>query len=418
MSREVEVLVVGGGVIGVCAAHYLALSGRSVALVERGDICAGASYGNSGLLVPSHAVPLAAPGVMFKGIKWMFNSESPFYIKPRWDLDLASWLWRFRGSCTKGHVARAAPLIRDLSLASLQLYEELAAIEDLDFGFQQYGLLALCNSAEGLEQLCEEVDTLSSIGLEAVLLSPKEAAEREPNVHLNIRGAAYYAQDAHLTPDLLVRGLARNLASRGVGLWTQTEVLDFEVAGERVQTVVTTKGDFCPREIVIAGGSWSADMGRRLGLRLPIQPAKGYHVTFKNPPRCPRTPMILTEAKVGVGPMVDKLRFAGTLELAGLNMDINRRRVDAILRAIPQYMPELRPGQMELMEVWRGLRPCTPDGLPFVGRPKKLTNVIVAAGHAMIGVSLGPVTGKLVAQLIADENPSIDLSALDVDRFN
>ena len=128
--------------------------------------------------------------------------------------------------------------------------------------------------------------------------------------------------------------------------------------------------------------------------------------------------MILTEAKVGVGPMVDKLRFAGTLELAGLDMDINRRRVDAILRAIPQYMPELRPGQMELMEVWRGLRPCTPDGLPFVGRPKKLTNVIVAAGHAMIGVSLGPVTGKLVAQLIADENPSIDLSALDVDRFN
>ena len=418
MGRDADVLVIGGGVIGVCAAYYLAQSGRSVTLVERDEIGAGASYGNSGLLVPSHAVPLAAPGVMLKGIKWMFNSTSPFYIKPRFSLSLLSWLWKFRGACTKGHLRRAAPLIRDLSLASLDLYDNLAALDGLEFGFQRKGLLALCNSSEGLEELGKEVEILRGIGLDAVLLSPEETAEREPDVRLDIVGAACYSQDAHLTPDLFVNGLAAHLEANGTEVVPHAEVIDVVVDHGHVNTVCTTRGDFAPREVVLSAGSWSSEIGRRLGLRLPIQPAKGYHVTFKKPAVGPNTPMILSEAKVGVGPMVGKLRFAGTLELCGLDMGINRRRVNAILKAIPTYMPQLDPNEMELMEIWRGLRPCSPDGLPFIGRPRNLSNLVVAAGHATIGVSLGPITGKLVADIIGGTNPPIDLSALAVDRFN
>ncbi len=418
MGRGADVLVIGGGVIGVCAAYYLAQSGRSVTLVERDEICAGASYGNAGLLVPSHAVPLAAPGVVSKGIKWMFNSASPFYIKPRLDLNLLSWLWKFRGACTKGHVRRAAPLIRDLSLASLDLYDELAVLDGLEFGFRRKGLLALCNSNEGLDELGKEVEVLRGIDLDAELLTPAEAAEREPDVQLDIVGAAYYAQDAHLTPDLFVKGLAEHLAANGMEVVSHAEVIDVAVEHGHVNTVCTTRGDFAPREVVLSAGSWSPEIGRRLGLRLPIQPAKGYHVTFKKPAVGPSTPMILCEAKVGVGPMVGKLRFAGTLELGGLDMGINRRRVNAILGAIPTYLPQLDPNEMELMEIWRGLRPCSPDGLPFIGRPCNLVNLVVAAGHATIGVSLGPITGKLVAEIIEGTDPSIDLSALAVDRFN
>ena len=418
LGRDVDVLVIGGGVIGVCAAYYLAQSGRSVTLVERDEIGAGASYGNSGLLVPSHAVPLAAPGVMLKGIKWMFNSASPFYIKPRLDLNLFSWLWKFRGACTKGHLRRAAPLIRDLSLASLDLYDELAALDGLEFGFQRKGLLALCNSSEGLEELGKEVEILRGIGLDATLLSPEETAEREPDVRLDIVGAAWYSQDAHLTPDLFVNGLSAHLEAKGAEVVPHAEVIDVVVDHGHVNTVCTTRGDFAPREVVLSAGSWSSEIGRRLGLKLPIQPAKGYHVTFKKPAVGPTTPMILSEAKVGVGPMVGKLRFAGTLELGGLDMGINRRRVNAILKAIPTYMPQLDPNEMELMEIWRGLRPCSPDGLPFIGRPRNLTNLVVAAGHATIGVSLGPITGKLVADIIGGTDSTIDLSALAVDRFN
>jgi D-amino-acid dehydrogenase len=320
IRRDVDVLVIGGGVIGVCAAHYLSQMGRSVTLVERGEICSGASYGNSGLLVPSHAVPLAAPGVVWKGIKWMFNPASPFYIKPRFDIDLLAWLWKFGGACTKGHVRRAAPLIRDLSLASLDLFDELAALEEFEFGFERNGLLALSNSSEGLDELGKEVETLRGIGLEASLLSPAEVAAREPNLQLSIVGAAYYEQDAHLTPDLFVNGLARYLESSGTKLCPHTEVIDAVVDHGQVIAVRTTRGEFAPREVVLSAGSWSAGIGRQLGLRLPIQPAKGYHATFAKPAASPRTPMILTEAKVGVGLMVGKLRFAGTLEVGGLDM--------------------------------------------------------------------------------------------------
>lgn len=411
-----DVLVVGGGVVGVCVAYYLARAGRRVCLVERGEVCSGCSHGNAGLLVPSHSVPLAAPGVVAKSLKWMFNPASPFYIKPRLDRELLSWLWRFNRACNRRQVQRAMPLIRDLSMASLRLYDELAA-DGTEFGLEHKGVLMLYKTEAGLREQVADGKAMGEFGIEARELSLSEISELSPNLTVDALGGVYYPQDGHVTPMQLVPEIARRAREMGVEVHTHTEVLAFERSGARISRVVTTRGDFTPEEVVLTAGSWSGVLARELGLRLPIQGGKGYSITFKRPLEAPSLPIVCGEAKIGVTPMIDALRFAGTLELAGLDLTISRQRVAAVLSGVPLYLPDLKPEEMELVEIWRGLRPCTPDGLPFLGRARHIDNLTVAAGHAMIGVSLGPVTGKLVAEVVSGEKPSIDLDLLKVDRY-
>ena len=416
MRDDVDVLVIGGGVVGVACAWYLAQQGRAVTLVDKDDVCAGSSYGNAGLLVPSHARPLAAPGVLSRGLKWLLDPESPFYIKPRLDRDLAAWLWKFRGACTEENVRRGVPVIRDLSLASLALYRDLAEIKAFEFGFHRLGALKVFRTADGLAEGRREAHELEAAGIVAKVLDHEAARQIEPALSGNVVGAVYFPDDAHLRPDLFVRGLAQLARERGgVTIAPSTEVLGFERSGRRITGVETTRGTVSANEIVLAAGAWSGALGRSLGLALPIQPAKGYSVTYEAPRGGPHVPLLLGEAHFAVTPMDETLRFAGTLELAGLDLSISHRRVDAIKRGWRDYLSI--PGNLTLREVWRGLRPCTPDGLPLLGRPRSLDNLVVATGHAMIGVSLGPVTGKLVAQLVAGEKPLVDVTVLDPDRF-
>lgn len=408
------IVVVGGGVVGVCSTYYLARRGFAVTLVEKGDIAAGSSYGNAGLIVPSHSVPLAAPGVLRQGLRWMLDAESPLYIRPRPSRALVRWLLRFRRACTADHVRRSLPLIRDLSRASLALYRELAALPELEFGFRQDGVLAVFRTISGLEHGRQEAAVLQAAGIAATVLDPHGARALEPALRPDLVGGVHFPGDAHLTPDRFVRGLARVAEGLGARLLTGTEVLGFTRRGQRIAGVETTRGDLVADDVVLAAGSWSSPLAADLGLDLPIEPAKGYSVTCERPPSGPRIPLLLGEARVAVTPMGDTLRFAGTLELAGLDLTINRRRVEAIRRAVPLY---LSGGGYTVREIWRGLRPCSPDGLPYVGRSARYDNLIVATGHAMIGVSLGPVTGALVAQLAAGEAPMLDLGSLRPERF-
>jgi len=417
MKRETEVLVIGGGAIGICAAHYLRERDLRVTLIEKGEICSGSSYGNGGLIVPSHCVPLAAPGGVSKALRGMFDPESPFRVKPRLDLDLLAWLWKFRGACNRRHVQAAAPVLSALTLASLQLYEELAAREDLAFGFRKKGLLRVFNTRDGFESGVDDARILQSAGVETRTVNADEIGELEPNVRIRAVGGVFFPQDAHLIPVRFVLELARDAEKRGVEIHTSTEVLGIETSGREITVVKTSRGDFSAREIVLAGGAWSPGIVRGLNLRLPIQPAKGYSITIKRPSPCPEIPISFGEASAGLTPMGDTLRFAGTVELAGLDLSVDTRRVAAILKAVPIYLPELDPQKFELIEIWRGLRPFTPDGLPYLGRPRGYENLIVAAGHAMIGMSLAPITGRLVSQLVAKENPELDLALLNVDRY-
>lgn len=415
MSAPADVLVIGGGVIGTCAAYYLRARGRQVTLLERGEIAAGSSYGNAGLIVPSHSVPLATPGALASGLKWMLDPESPFYIRPRLDPSLFRWLLRFMAACRPGRVRQALPVLRDLTTASAARYAELAALDGLRFGYEQNGSLYVFKTTWGFQHAKEEAHLLAAASIESKALEGEEARRLEPSLRPGLAGALYFPADAHLNPAEFVRGLARWIEQRGVCIQTGTEVLGFETAGRRVTKVKTTRGDFSADHVVLAAGSWSPGLAHSLRLRLPIQPAKGYSVTIPRPAVSPAIPLLLGEARVGITPLGERLRFAGTLEMAGLDLSVNQRRVAAILRSAQAYVTGL--DRMEAGEVWSGLRPCTPDGLPIIGPAPSLDNLVVAAGHATIGMTLGPITGELVAQVVCGETPTFDLHPLRPERF-
>ncbi len=415
--ESTDVLIIGGGAVGVCAAYYLREAGNSVTLVERGEIGSGASYGNMGLVVPSHSVPLAAPGVVAQGLKWMFNPDSPFYIKPRLDRTLFRWLWEFWKASSEVRMRKAIPLIRDLSLQSLSLFDELDNLDGVEFDYQRRGVLGVYRTREGLEEGREEVELLSSYGLEIDTHDSDGVAGLLPGLELAVSGGVHFKQDAHLTPARFVSSLAAYLERQKVSVLPRTEVTGFTQEKGRIVATHTTRGDIASDKVVLTAGSWSTSIGKILGISLPIQPAKGYSVTLRRPPGWPELPMMLSESRVAVTPMGDTLRIGGTLELAGMDRSINQRRVNAILDAVPKYLPDFDLGAQEVIETWCGLRPCTPDGLPFLGPAPGVPNLIVAAGHAMIGVSLGPVTGKLVSQIVSGEQSDIDLDLLAVDRF-
>ena len=418
MYHKTETLVIGGGAIGICCAYYLHELGKNVTVVEKDNICSGSSYGNAGLIVPSYGIPLAAPGVIVQGLKWMFNPESPFYIKPRFNRELLSWLWKFRGACSENNVRKALPILSGLSSASMELFDDLAALEGIHFGFEKNGIVEIFNTHKGFEKGAKDARRLQEFGIEHKILENDELMQYTQGMRSAAVGGVFFPGDAHLIPDQFVHQLARHLENKGVQLLSSVEVLGFETSGRKVRTVKTTRGDISVAEVILAGGCWSAAMARELKIKVLMEPAKGYSLTYKRPPGFPSIPLAMAEAKVVLTPMSDRVRFAGTLELAGFDLSINKRRLHAILKAVSAYFPDIDTDALELIEIWRGLRPCSPDGMPYLGRPRQYDNAIIAAGHGMLGISLAPITGKIVAQLASGQTPAVDIAALSIERFD
>ncbi len=410
-----DILIIGGGIIGVTAAYFLADSGANVTLIEKGDIAAGSSYGNAGLICPCHSEPICKPGVLTQGLKWLFDAESPFYIKPRPSLELARWLWQFQTHCNETAVTQAIPLLRDMQRESLSLYQNLIAQENIDCDFEKTGGLTLFRTEAGLEKGHHEVEKMHQFDLQMELL-PNAAAVRtlEPNIHPSVVGGIHYQEDAHVNPARFVYALADAARAKGATLLTNREVLGFDVNSQGITAVRTSQGKLTPQQIILAAGAWSTPLARQLGVPIPMQPAKGYSVTLKRPSNFLQTHLHLAEAKVAVTPMGSLLRLAGTLELAGFDFSINQRRVNTIRRAASNYLVGLE--NQEPVEIWRGMRPCPSDGLPYIGRSHHYPNLIIATGHAMLGISMGPITGKLVAQLACDEPPTLDLKSFSPNR--
>ena len=415
-----RVILVGGGVIGLCSAYYAARRGWEVTVIDRGpEEAEGCSFGNAGMVVPSHFIPLAAPGMVALGLKWMFNPESPFYIKPRLDRELLSWGWKFWRAANAGHVQRAGPLLRDLSFASRSCFEELSALPGTDFSFVKRGLLMLCKSQHALDEEAATAKRARELGIPAEVLDPRQTAALDPAVTMDVAGAVYFSKDCHLSPRRFMQALRQQLGQLGAQFLWDTEVTGWRRSAEgRLEAVQTTRGEFTADEFVLCGGSWSPQIVRGLGLSLPMQAGKGYSLTVTKPRQLPQICSILTEARVAVTPMDGSVRFGGTMEIAGLNEEINPLRVRGIIKAVPGYYPEFKMSDFDGIPPWRGLRPCSPDGLPYLGRTRRTPNLVVATGHAMMGLSLGPVTGSLVAQLLSQEKPSTDLGLLDPDRYS
>ena len=416
MSKQV--LIIGGGVIGLASAYYAAQRGHRVTVIERhGEEDGNCSSGNAGMIVPSHFVPLAAPGMVALGLKWMWNPESPFYIQPRLSGELFSWGLKFWRAATPEHVRRSAPLLRDLSLASRTCFEELSALPDSDFGLVKKGLVMICKTQRALDEEGHYAARANELGVPAGVLDGKGLAQLDPNVTMDAAGGVYFPKDCHLLPDRFMATLKQHAAKAGVKFEWNTEVTGFTQQNSRLTSVRTSKGDFHGNEIVLAGGAWSPVIARELRLDIPIQAGKGYSLTLAKPRQLPQICAIFTEARMAITPLAGKLRFGGTMEIAGLNEDINLRRVQGIIKSVPNYYPAFSSQDFDGITPWCGLRPCSPDGLPYLGRTKKFANLTVAAGHAMMGLSLGPITGRLVAEFLSDEKPSFDLRLLNPDRY-
>ncbi|MFP4057436.1 MAG: NAD(P)/FAD-dependent oxidoreductase [Candidatus Brocadiia bacterium] len=415
MGEGCDVAVIGGGAVGVCVAHFLALQGRPPVLLERGEVASGCSGQNAGLIAASHSIPLAAPGVVAKALRWMLDPASPFHIRPRPDPALLLWLWRFWRACGPARMRRSIPLLRELNRAGAEVHAELAAAEALDCHYARRGLMELFATRRGIEEGIAAARLLGDFGIASTVLDAQEVRDAAPGALDRVVGGIRYPGDAHVDPGAFVRQLARVAERRGTRLETGAEVTGFETRRGRIEAVATSRGTFRPREVVLAAGAWSAPLARKLGLKLPLQAAKGYAVTCPSPPAAPALPLLLAEAKVAVTPLGDRLRFAGTLELAGLDLSVSPRRVAAIRQAAARY--HRCGGLDEPGHEWAGLRPCTPDGLPLLGRPRELANLVVATGHAMKGMCQAPVAGQLVARLLCREDPGIDLAPLSPDRF-
>lgn len=410
-----SVTIIGAGVIGLSTALYCARRGMKVTLIERNlPQRDGCSFGNAGMIVPSHFIPLAAPGMVKLGLKWMWNPESPFYIKPRLNLDLITWSLRFWQASTQKKVDQAAPVLRDLSLLSRQCFEEIG----LDFGLVKKGLLMLCKKQQTLDEEAHMAARAHALGIPADVLDAKATAALDPSVTMDVAGSVFFPKDCHLSPERFVAAIEDELKQHGTEILWQTKVLGFATEGEHLKAVKTSQGEVHTDELVLSGGVWSDEIVRSLQLKLPMQAGKGYSLTLKNPRQLPALCSICTEARLAVTPMNGSLRFGGTMELAGIDETINPRRIKGIVRAIPDYFPAFQESDFAEIQPWSGLRPCSPDGLPYIGRTQRWKNLTIAAGHAMMGLSLAPATGQIIASLLSNEPSPIPLSLFNPDRFN
>ena len=419
MSKHV--LIVGGGIIGLATAYACAGKGHRVTLVERGGPGRdGCSFVNAGMVVPSHVVPLASPGMVALGLRWMWNPESPFWVRPRISADLLGWAWKFNAASTAAHVDRAAPVLRDLHLASRECYREWAARWREDFGLVERGMLMLCNTERGFEAEAHEAERARALGMRADVLAPAATAALEPALRMTVAGAVHYPMDCHLAPERLMTALAREVERAGVEVKLGTGVAGWRTANGRIAALRTDRAeepDLVADEYVVCAGFWSQDLVRDLGVKIPMQAGKGYSLTLADPPALPKVCAILSEARVAVTPMDGALRFAGTMELGGRAEGIDASRVRGIAKSVATYFPDIPPDRLIRVPARAGLRPCSPDGLPYVGRVAAWDNLSVATGHAMMGMSLGPITGTLMAELLSGERPSCDIGALSPDRY-
>ena len=409
------IIIIGAGIIVLCSAYYLQKAGKQVMVIDRSNFKTGASYVNAGYITTSHFIPLAAPGMISKGIKWMFNASSPFYVKPRLDIDFLKWSWAFKKSATVSKVVKAIKPIKEINLLSRDLYEEMKASNDFNFQYERKGLLMCYKTDKKGEAEWEIGQRGIKEGLKVEKLSTKEVENLEPQAKLNIRGAIYYHSDAHLTPDSFMAELLSYLKSKGVVFFSNERVGDFEIANSGISRVITDKQVLTCDEVVLAAGSWSPLISKKLGLKIPVQAGKGYSINVYRETYI-TIPAILCEAKVAVTPMNGFTRFAGTMELADMNHNINPIRIQAISKAAEIYYNNLELAIEEKEAAQCGLCPCTPDGLPYIGKSSKCDNLTIATGHAMMGWSLGPATGKLVSQIISDKKTVLDLTPFHPDR--
>ncbi len=412
-----DVLVIGGGVAGLFCAHYLRQAGRTVTVVERGAVggATSCSYGNTGFVGTQGSAPLAEPGLLAAGLGPWRHPDAPLHVAPGWDAELLSWLRNFRRAGTEHGARDGFRTLLTMKQRSLAILTELCASGPLAGTFTEGGMLLAYRSPDAFDRACRGVPHAVANGVPLRVLAPGEITALEPTARFEAVGAVFNPEGAHLDMPAFTLRFAEALRSAEVEIHEQAEVIGFEVGDRSVTQVRTTRGDFRPGEVVLAAGAWSTACARKLNIGLALQPIKGYSVTVAMPPNAPRRPVLFGEERMGLTPLGDRLRFGGTMELAGLDGSLSARRIDGMRRTVRAYLPEL--AETETVETWSGFRPCTPDSLPYIGRAEAYRNVSVACGHGHIGLGLAPVGGRILAQILTGEAPEMDVMPMRVDRY-
>ena len=415
MSKKI--VIVGGGVIGLCTAYYLQKDGFDVTVIERGDITNGTSFGNAGYISPSHFIPLASPGIISQGLRWMLSSTSPFYIKPRLNADLIKWLFTFWKTATPKKVEEHIPPLNNILQLSRHLMDDIKADLGNQFRMAEVGCFMLYKSAETEKHELELAKEAAHLGIETKIYSGKEVQDLEPEVEVNTRGGVLYPIDCHIHPGDFMQTIKAHLLLNGVKLQLKTEVTGFEKNSSNIKSVITDQGKFDCDELVIASGSWLPIVTKKLGINILLQAGKGYSITYENVGKNLHHPAILVDRRVAMTPMGKDLRMGGTMEISGINNNVLIKRAQAIHAGASDYYPNLSLPFPSIEKIWNGLRPLSPDGLPYIGRHRKYNNLVLAGGHAMLGISLAAGTGKLVDEIIAQKPTSINISAFNVERY-
>lgn len=419
MDNTNHVIVIGAGIAGLAAAYYLSKKGIGVTVCDKGDGQDNCSYGNAGLIAPRHVIPLSSPGVISQGLRWMLKTESPFYIKPRLDKELISWVWKFRKASTRKHVKEAGPVLRDMLFRNQKLLIDLEKKESMNFGLQRNGHLTLCNTEKGLKEAAEKAKKASALGVPTEVLSAEDVQEMEPNMRMSIRGAVYYPEDAHLHPGNLMNQLKSFLQKRGVTFKFDTEITDiFEKPEGKVDVISSDHQKLRGTHAVLCCGAWTPKLIKHLNVSLPIQAGKGYSLTLENPSTIPHTNFLLSEKKVAVTPIMGDLRFAGTMEIVGIDESVTSAKITALKKSVIQYFPEYSLEDLDDQDVWVGLRPCSPDGLPYIGKVEPYKNIFVSTGHSMVGMSLSFASGEIISQLISDGQAELSHPMMDPNRYS
>ena len=409
-----DVLILGGGVIGLSCALFLLRAGRSVTLLEKGQVGRGSSHGNCGTITPSH-LPLHAPGTVAKALKWMLTRDAPFYVKPTLDPELLGWMLNFARLCNPRDFHRTAVVKTELLLRSRERLGQLIREEQLQCEFADSGTLYVWRTPQALARAERDYTLLREVGVPVELLDGAGLRNMEPAIKQGMAGGHWHSGDARLRPDRYVAELARAVRAAGGNILEQTTVEGLRSDSGRITGVTTGQGEQAADEVLLALGAWSPTLGRQLGLRLPIQPGKGYSITYSRPRQAPRIPLVLQERSVCVTAWDSGYRLGSTMEFSGYDSSLNPRRLQALRRGAAEYLEQ--PEGPAVEEQWYGWRPMTYDDLPIIGRAPGYSNLTLATGHGMLGVSLSAITAQLVMELLSGRAPSLDLAPCSPQRF-
>lgn len=413
-----SITVIGGGIIGLSCAVKLAEAGADVVVIEKEQVGYGCSYGNAGWMTPCFAMPLPMPGMLMKSMKWMLNPSGPLYIKPVPSVLLSQWLTRFLLSMTESKAQTAIEALVKLSLKSLHDYKQLA-LEYPEIELQQKGLLMVSATRDGVKAATQEMDLVAKYDVPGKFLTGEQIKEFEPALRGNLLGGVYFSQEAHAEPLKVVQALAKKAQKLGVRILENTEFKKANITtdgkNKKIKSIQTSNGEIVSDSFILAAGSWSQALADDLSLNVPILGGKGYALIVDKLEAQPQVPIMIVDRKIAITPRSNSLRIAGTLELVNQDFSITERRVKAIFDGAKEFLQI--PNDIKVHETWRGLRPCTPDGVPLIGWAKGYNNLMMACGHQMLGLQAGLGTGQLVSDLVVKGTSDLQRSVYDPARF-